>query len=227
MITVTALKWVPPFAQGQVRDHRVRWILNEVGWPYQVRLLDTEDQQDPSYRRKQPFGQVPALEEDGRPPLFESGAILIDVATRAELLLPEDPDQRALTISWLIASLNSIEPIFARLAEIDYFLTDEDVKAKLRPAAVDAINLRLTQLATALGEREYLVGTSFTIADMMMSSVLKILQHTDILQSFPSLVHYRDRCLGRTAYLKAVADQCADIARHSAADMRYEKKAGF
>lgn len=226
MITVTALKWVPPFAQGQVRDHRVRWILNEVGWPYQVRLLDTEDQQDPAYRAQQPFGQVPAVEEDGRPPLFETGAILIDVASRAKQLLPDDPDQRALTISWLIAALNSVEPSFTRLAEIDYFLDDEEVKAKLRPAAVEAIKLRLTQLDAALGDRDYLVSPSFTIADMMMSSVLKILRHTDILQSFPALVRYRDRCLERPAYKKAVADQCADIARHTAADMRYEKKAG-
>ena len=76
MITITALKWVPPFAQGQVRDHRVRWILNEVGRPYEVRLLDTEDQQSQEYRAMQPFGQVPVLFEDGRPPLFETGAIL-------------------------------------------------------------------------------------------------------------------------------------------------------
>ena len=67
MITVTALKWVPPFAQGQVRDHRVRWVLNEVGWPYEVRLLDTDDQQSEAYRARQPFGQVPVLEEEGRP----------------------------------------------------------------------------------------------------------------------------------------------------------------
>ncbi len=91
MITVTALKWVPPFAQGQVRDHRVRWVLNEVGWPYEVRLLDTDDQQSEAYRASQPFGQVPVLEEEGRPPLFETGAILLDVANRSGRLLPTEP----------------------------------------------------------------------------------------------------------------------------------------
>jgi len=112
MITITALKWVPPFAQGQVRDHRARWVLNEVGWPYRVRLLDTEDQQSDAYRAEQPFGQIPILEEDGRPALFETGAILLDVATRSGKLLPADDAQRSLAICWIFAALNSIEPPF-------------------------------------------------------------------------------------------------------------------
>lgn len=208
MIAITALKWVPPFAQGQVRDHRVRWVLNEVGWPYQVRLLDTQGQQDESYRAEQPFGQVPMMEEDGRLPLFESGAILIDVASRANRLWPADERQRPLAISWLIAALNTIEPHLANLAEVDYFISDEEVKQKRRPMVIDAIRLRLTQLSTALGGRDYLVGGEFTIADLMMSSVLKIAGHTDILDAFPNLLAFRDRCLGRAAYRKAVADQC-------------------
>ncbi|WP_292076969.1 glutathione S-transferase N-terminal domain-containing protein, partial [Brevundimonas sp. UBA7838] len=80
MITVTAFKWVPPFAAGQVRDHRVRWILSEAGWAYEIRLLDAVDQKSAEYRALQPFGQVPALEEDGRAPMFESGAIVWDIA---------------------------------------------------------------------------------------------------------------------------------------------------
>jgi glutathione S-transferase len=224
MITITALKWVPSFAQGNVRDHRVRWVLNEVGWPYQVRLLDTEDQQDEAYRQAQPFGQVPIMEEDGRPPLFETGAILLDVATRSGKLLPEDENQRALAICWLFAALNSMEPYFMNLAEVDFFTKDEELKAKRRPLVIKAIQGRLDQLATALGSSDYLVGEEFTLADMMMSSTLKTFSHTDILDAYPSLVAYRDRCFARPAYKKAIADQCASIARHSQKDMKYELK---
>jgi glutathione S-transferase len=221
-ITVTALKWVPPFAQGQVRDHRIRWMLNEVGWTYQCRLLDTADQLDPSYLAAQPFGQVPVLEETGRPPLFETGAIVLDIAQRSGKLLPVDDGQRALAISWLFAALNSVEPYLANLAEVDFFIEDADLKAARRPGVVKAASQRLKQLSDALGNRHYLVGDSFSIADLMTASVLKIAGHTDLLDSFTNLVSYRDRCLARPAYRKAVADQCADIARHTPADMKYE-----
>jgi glutathione S-transferase len=222
MITITALKWVPPFAQGTVRDHRARWVLNEVGWPYKVRLLDTEDQQDEAYRKEQPFGQVPILEEEGRPPLFETGAILLDVATRSGRLLPSDEGERALTICWLFAALNSVEPPMMNLAEVDFFTEDEDIKAKRRPTVIETVRARLDQLTVALGSRDYLVGGEFTIADMMMSSVLKILRHTDILDDYPSLIAYRNRCFDRPAYQKAIADQCASIEQHCAKDMKYE-----
>ena len=226
MITITALKWVPPFAQGQVRDHRARWVLNEVGWPYKVRLLDTEDRQDEAYRNEQPFGQVPILEEDGRPALFETGAILLDVATRSGKLLPSDEGQRSLAICWLFAALNSIEPPFSNLAEVDLFMEDEELKAKRRPGVVEAVQAKLGQLATALGSRDYLVGEDFTIADMMTSSVFKIIHHTDLLEDYPSLIAYRHHCFERPAYKKAIADQCAIFAEHNEKDMKYGAKTG-
>jgi glutathione S-transferase len=224
MITITALKWVPPFAQGQVRDHRARWVLNEVGWPYDVRLLDTEAQQDRAYRNQQPFGQVPILEEDGRPALFETGAILLDVATRSGKLLPSDEGERALAICWLFAALNSIEPPMMSLAEVDFFIEDEAMKARRRPGVVRAVKAKLDQLAAALGPREYLVGDAFTIADMMTSSVLKIIHHTDLLDAYPSLTAYRNRCFDRPAYKQAIADQCATFVEHSEKDMKYGLK---
>jgi glutathione S-transferase len=225
MITITALKWVPPFAQGQVRDHRARWVLNEVGWPYEVRLLDTPDQQSPDYRACQPFGQVPAMMEEGRPPLFETGAILLDVATRSGKLLPADDHNRSVAICWLFAALNSIEPAVSFLAQIDFFFTeDEGVKAKQRPAAVKGVNARLSQLTEGLGQKDYLVADTFTIADMMTTSVLKIIHHTDILNAYPTLIAYRDRCFDRPAYKKAIADQCQAFAQHQPKDMKYEMK---
>jgi glutathione S-transferase len=115
-------------------------------------------------------------------------------------LLPEDEGQRALAISWLFAALNSIEPSLANLAEVDFFIEDEDQKAARRPAVVKAVSKRLEQLSDALGDRNYLVGHSFTIADLMTASVLKIIGHTSLLDSFPKLVAYRNRCLERPAY---------------------------
>lgn len=221
MITVTAFKWVPPFAQGQVRDHRIRWVLNEVGWPYRIRLIDAQDQRSDAYRADQPFGQVPTMTEDGRPTLFETGAILLDVATRSGRLLPADESDRSRAVCWLFAALNSIEPALANLAEVDFFVKDEEVKTRRRPGVAAFARRRLGELSKALGSRDYLVGDDFTIADMMNASVLKIVGHTDMLEAFPNLVAFRDRCFARPAYRKAVDDQCAAFAQHSPEDMRY------
>src|SRR5687768_17287983 len=107
-ITITAFKWVPPFAQGLVRDLRVRWALEEAGITYETRLIDPEIQASKDYREEQPFGQVPVYEE-GALTLFESGSIVLHVAEKSEALLPKDPEARARAITWVFASLNSIE----------------------------------------------------------------------------------------------------------------------
>jgi glutathione S-transferase len=118
MITITAFKWVPDFARGQVRDLRARWALEEAGLPYKTRLLEQGDQGKPEYRVLQPFGQIPLLEEDGLV-LFESGAIVLYIGARSETLLPSDPGARARATQWLIAALNSIEPFVMNVAMID------------------------------------------------------------------------------------------------------------
>ena len=124
MITISAFKWVPEFAQGQVRDLRVRWALEEAGLPYRTRLLEQGDQDKPDYRALQPFGQVPILDEDGQV-IFESGAIVLHVGERSEALLPKDPGARARAVQWLIAALNSIEPFVMNIALIDLLYRKE------------------------------------------------------------------------------------------------------
>lgn len=223
MITITAFKWVPPFAAGQVRDHRVRWILNEAGWPYAIRLLDAVDQKSPDHRALQPFGQVPTMEEDGRPPMFETGAIVWDVAERAGVLIPTDPIMRAQVLTWYFAALNTIEAPLANVAEAEFFLPTEDDKAIRRPQALPFANRRLAELQSALGDRQWLVGDSFTVADLMMGSVLKIAASLELLDTFPALQAYQARCLDRPAYKQAIADQCATIAAHGPDDMRYRE----
>ncbi|AKQ70017.1 Glutathione S-transferase [Myxococcus hansupus] len=207
MITVSAFKWVPPFAQGLVRDLRVRWALEEAGLPYQTRLIDPEVQVSKDYRALQPFGQVPVLEEDGLV-LFESGAIVLHIAARCEALLPADAAGRARAVSWLFAALNSIEIMIQPLAEVDLFFAKEEWAKLRRPGIVEALNGRLGELAAQLGDREYLEDR-FTAGDLMMVTVLRILRHTDLLDGFPSLKAYKERCEARPAFQRALAAQMA------------------
>jgi glutathione S-transferase len=222
MITVTALKWVPPFAAGQVRDHRVRWMLNEIGWDYEVDLIDPTVQTSDEYLAEQPFGQVPVLRETGRPPLFESGAIVLDLAERSGKLWPADRGLQAQVRCWVVAALNSVEPYLSNVAEVDFFTDDETLRNLRRPCAVAAAMQRLDKLSAALGDRIYLKGGEFTAADLMLASVLRVAEHADLIAEYPNLSAYRRRCLERPAFRKAVADQRRDIAAHGPMDMGWD-----
>ena len=132
MITLYAFKWVPDFAQGLVRDLRVRWALEEAGLPYTTKLLGPEDQNTPQYRDLQPWGQVPVMEDDGLA-LFESAAIVQYIADKSQALSPPDPAGRAKVAQWLFAAMNSVEPHVANLATIDLFCADQDWAKARRP----------------------------------------------------------------------------------------------
>ena len=205
MITVSAFKWVPPFAQGLVRDLRVRWALEEAGLPYQPRLIDRDDQASAGYRALQPFGQVPAFEEDGVA-LFESGAIVLHIGARSETLLPADEAARARAVTWLFAAINSIEPAIQQLAEIDLGNADKEWAKERRPEMEKRVKRRLAELAACLGERDYLEAR-FTAGDLMMTSVLRILRHTDLVAAEPRLAAYQARCEARPAFGRALRDQ--------------------
>jgi glutathione S-transferase len=207
MITVTAFKWVPPFAQGLVRDLRVRWALEEAGLRYEVKLLADGEKDETEYRAWQPFGQVPAYEENGLK-LFESGAIVLRIAERSENLLPGDPAARARAIEWLFAALNTIEPPVQNLAGIDLFYAGQEWAKLRRPDAEAAARKRLGELATALGEGPYIEGARFTVGDLMMATVLRILRHTDLVAG-AGLADYLARCESRPAFQRALAGQMA------------------
>jgi glutathione S-transferase len=150
-------KWVPDFAQGQVRDLRARWALEEAGLPYVTRLLEQGDQDKPDYRALQPFGQVPVLEEDGLV-LFETGAIVLYIGERSETLLPKNAEARARATQWLIAALNSIKPHVMNVAVIDLFYQNEEWAKLRRPSAVQFVQRRLSALSKSLGDKPYLDG---------------------------------------------------------------------
>ena len=212
-IRVSAFRWVPPFAQGLARDFRVRWALEEAGLPYEERLIGPEDQSTESYRALQPFGQIPAIEEDGFP-LFESGAIVLHIAERSEALMPRDPAGRARVMCWAFAALNSIEPRVSALAEIDLFHADAEWGRLRRPAVEQAAKTRLTALAARFNGRDYLEDR-FTAADILMTTVLRVLRHTDLLAQVPPLEAYRQRCEARPAFQKAMADHLAPSAKNA------------
>ena len=210
MTTISAFKWVPEFAHGQVRDLRARWALEEVGLPYKARLLEQGDQDKPEYRAMQPFGQVPVLEEDGHV-LFESGAIVLHIGDRSEALLPKEAGARARAMQWLIAALNSIEPFVMNVAVIDLFYAQEEWAKLRRPGAVDFVQKRLSALSKSLGDKSFLDGDRFTAGDLMMTTVLRILSHTDIVSSDLRLAAYIERCTGRPAFKRALNAQIGDF----------------
>ena len=210
MITISAFKWVPDFARGQVRDLRVRWALEEAGLPYGTRLLEQGDQDKLEYRALQPFGQVPIFEEDGFV-LFETGAVVLYVGERSETLLPKEPKARARATQWLVAALNSIEPFVMNVATIDLFYANEEWAKLRRPGAVEFVQGRLSALSKSLGDKSYLDGDRFTAGDLMMTTVLRILKHTDIVTSEKRLAAYVERCTSRPAFKRAFDAQIGDF----------------
>src|SRR5918993_84417 len=206
-IEITAFRWVPDFAAGLVRDSRIRWALEETETPYRVRLLDATNPRPHEYFAEQPFGQVPAYRDD-EVQLFESGAILIHLGLADERLLPEDSQGRGRAIAWLIAALNSVEPMIFELVNIDIFSRDQDWTLERRPQVVEKIEARLQLLADALGDREWLEDR-FTIGDLMMVSVLRNLRHTDLVAGQPRLAALVARGEARPAFQRALADQVA------------------
>jgi glutathione S-transferase len=205
MVKVYAFRWVPPFAQGLVRDLRVRWALEEAGKPYEARLIGREDQTSADYRRKQPFGQVPVYEEEGLT-LFESGEIVLHVAEQSDVLLPRDSKGRARARSWMFAALNTIEPYIANLTNIDLFDSDKEWAKLRRPEALELATKRLQQLSAWLGDKEYLEDR-FTAGDLLMTTVLRIPRHIDLVKQMPNLDAYRQRCEARPAFGRALAAQ--------------------
>ena len=204
---VTAFRWVPRFAEGLVRDLRIRWALEEIGRPYRVRLLDALNPRPADYFQEQPFGQVPAFRDDDVR-LFESGAILIHLGLSDERLLPTDANGRGRAIAWLIAALNSVEPMIFELVNIDIFNRGQDWTQERRPQLVEKIAARLQLLADALGDREWFEDR-FTIGDLMMVSVLRNLRHTDLIAGQPRLADFVARGEARPAFQRALKDQLA------------------
>jgi glutathione S-transferase len=211
MITLTTYKWVPDFAQPLMRAFRVRWALEEAGLPYRVRHVELgPPQRSAEHLARQPFGQAPAIEEDGLV-LFESGAIALYIAEKSEKLMPKDEVGRMRAIAWVFAALNSVETAIQELGGIDFFHKDEAWTKERRPQVETFVKDRLAMLAKALGEKDYLEGR-FTVGDLMMADVLRIIDYSDIYDQYPALEAYRERCEARPAFKRALKAQVEGFA---------------
>jgi glutathione S-transferase len=215
MITLTTYKWVPDFAAPLMRAFRVRWALEEAGLPYDIRLVALgPEQRSPEHLARQPFGQAPAIEDDGLI-LHESGAIALYIAEKSDTLMPKDRVGRERATAWVFSALNTIEPAVQELGSIIFFHKDAAWAKERRPQVEEFLRLRLGQLAKALGDKDYLEGR-FTVGDLMMSDVIRIIDSTGIVDGFPTLRAYRDRCQARPAFQRAMKDQMEGVARPAA-----------
>jgi len=206
MITLTTYEWVPDFAAPLMRAFRVRWVLEEAGLPYQVRTVALgPEQRSLEHLARQPFGQAPAIEDDGLL-LFESGAIALYVAEKSEKLLPSDRIARERATAWVFAALNSVEIWIQQLASIDFFHAKEEWTKAWRPQIEKLVRDRLDMLENVLDGKDYLEGR-FTVGDLMMADVLRILDHTDLLRGYPRLSAYKRRCEARPAFQRAMKAQ--------------------
>jgi glutathione S-transferase len=204
-IQVSAFAWAPPFAQGFVRDLRVRWALEEAGMPYEAALIGGPDLNSEVYRRWQPFGQVPAYRDD-EAEMFESAAIVLHIAEKSEKLAPTDVAGRARVTSWAVAAINSVEPFIQSYFRTADAPAGEAWASELRAEAETQLKERLAALAAWLGDKDYLEG-AFTAGDLMMTAVVRELADSGILAEFPNLDAYRARCEARPAFGRALEAQ--------------------
>jgi glutathione S-transferase len=206
-VVITAFERSPDGGQGLARDMRVRWALEEVALPYEVRLVSFDAKQEPAHLRLHPFGLIPTYEE-GELVLFETGAIILHIADHHAGLFPGDANTRARAISWMFAALNTVEPPILELATARLLERDRPWAEERLPLVNDRIRERLAQLAARLGDDDWLDG-AFTAGDLMMVSVLLRLRPSGLLDEFPHLAHYVARGEARPAYKRAFAAQWA------------------
>lgn len=204
---ITAFEHSPDQGRGLARDMRVRWAFEEVGRPYDVRLVSFEAMKAPAHRAVHPFGQIPTY-EDGELSLFESGAIVLHIAEQGPGLLPEDADARARATNWMFAALNTVEPPIVEREQAGYLESDKPWHGERAPMLDDRVRVRLDDLSRRLGEAEWLDG-AFSAGDLLMTTVLRRLEGSGIVEDYPNLAAYVARGTARPAYRRAFADQRA------------------
>jgi glutathione S-transferase len=206
-ITITAFDRSPDGGKGLARDTRVRWALEEVGQPYEVRLVSFRALKEPAHLALHPFGKIPTYEE-GELALFETGAIVLHIAERHAGLLPGDANARARAIGWMFAALNTVEPPILEFANAKLLESDKPWSLERMPLVRDRVRERFVQLAVRLGDADWLDG-AFSAGDLMMVSVLLRARPSGILDEYPNLAAYVARGEARPAYERAFAAQLA------------------
>jgi glutathione S-transferase len=205
--TITAFERSPDRGKGLARDMRVRWALEEVGQPYHVRLLSFDDMKESAHRARHPFGQIPTYEE-GDLVLFESGAIVLHIAEQHPGLLPDDVNARARAIAWMFAALGTVEPPIVERSMATLLEREESWYGARLPMLDDRVRARLGDLSDRLGDAAWL-DDAFSAGDLLMVTVLRRLNGSGLLETYPNLGAYVARGEARPAYQRAFADQLA------------------
>lgn len=205
--TITAFAASPDRGHGMARDMPVRWAFEEVGQPYDVRLVSFQEMKEPAHLALQPFGQIPTYQE-GDLALFESGAIIFHIADRHAGLLPDDAEARARAITWMFAALSTIEPVILAWEIPGYFEQDKPWFQERQAILDDHVRARLRPLSARLGNADWLDG-KFSAGDLLMVQVLRRLHGSGLLEEFPNLAAYVARGEARPAYKRAFAAQLA------------------
>ena len=205
--TITAFETSPDRGRGLARDMRVRWALEEVGQPYDVRLLSFAAMKEPAHLALQPFGQIPTYEDNGLA-LFDSSAIVLHVAQNHPGLLPADPEARARALSWVFGAISTMEPVIVERETVHFTEQGKSWQDEHMQMVNDRIRVRLAQLSAHLGDRDWLDDT-FSAADVLMVLVLRRLESSGLLEEYPNLAAYVARGVARPAYQRAFAAQLA------------------
>jgi len=205
--TITAFESSPDRGRGLARDMRVRWALEEVGQPYDVRLVSFAAMKEPEHLALHPFGQIPTYEE-GDVALFESGAIVFHIAERHAGLLPDDANARARAVAWMFAALSTVEPPIVDREIVTYVERDKSWRDERMAMVEDRIRVRLCELSARLGDADWLNG-AFSAGDLLMVHVLQRLKSSGILDEYPNLSAYVARAEARPAFERAFAAQLA------------------
>jgi glutathione S-transferase len=214
-ITITAFADSPDQGAGLARDMIVRWALEEVGQPYEVRLVPWADFKKPEHRKRQPFGQIPTYEE-GDLVLFESGAIVLHIAERFAGLFSADANARARAIAWMFAAMSSVEPLIVQREVVEYLESDKSWAAERMAMVEGRIRDRLGELSARLGDADWLDG-DFSAADVLMVQALRRLEGSELLAAFSNLAAYVERGKARPAFKRAFAAQLAVFESRAAA----------
>jgi glutathione S-transferase len=204
---ITAFAASPDRGQGMARDMPVRWAFEEVGQPYDVRLVSFAEMKEPAHLAHQPFGQIPSYEE-GDLSLFESGAIVFHIAQTHAGLLPDEAKARARAVTWMFAAVGTIEPVITEWEVPEYFERDKPWFQERQALLDDRVRKRLRALSARLGDADWLDG-AFSAGDLLMVQVLRRLHGSGLLEEFPNLAAYVARGEARPGYKRAFADQLA------------------
>ena len=204
-ITITAFERSPDGGRGLARDTRVRWALEEVGQPYEVRLVSFKAMKEPAHLALHPFGQIPTYEE-GNLALFETGAIVFYIAEQHAGLMPEDANARVRAITWMFAALNTVEPPIFERAMTEVLERERSWYAERAAMLDERVHRRLGELSRHLGDADWLDG-AFSAGDLLMTTVLLRLARFGTVEAYPNLAAYLARATARPAYQRAFAAQ--------------------